>query len=329
MEYGEGVNPFYYSLCSTLVFAATSSPIQVIQTRLQTSVAKSILKSKLEPNSALSLEHADLLQARKRGIFRECRNIVKETGMRGYFRGAVPNMIGLSLLSPVMDTLLSKNANKYEIALFSMGMAFTAHPIFALRNQRIMCPTLVPQFHGFSYKSLLNHMVLSKTFFTGAVAFTTMTVAYDTSASSPDAELFDMKEENMDKNFDAVMKEVPKRILPLVAAFILTYPFQTISSNQNILALHTKESMFNVAKQIIQMRGISGLYAGFGTSLLKMFPLWLSAGSVFTLMYLKAIGIVAKETSKESDMSISQMLNNPQEAERRLKQNYEEKQNKK
>ena len=96
------------------------------------------------------------------------------------------------------------------------------------------------------------------------------------------------------------MKEFPKLILPIVAAFILTYPFQTISSNQNILALHTKESMFNVAKQIIQMRGISGLCAGFGTSLLKMFPMWLSAGSVFTLMYLKAIGIVAKETSKES-----------------------------
>ena len=247
--------------------------------------------------------------------------------MRGYFRGAVPNMIGLSLLSPVMDYLLSKNANKYEIALFSMGMAFTAHPIFALRNQRIMCPTLVPQFHGFSYKSLLNHMVLSKTFFTGAVAFTTMSVAYDTSVGSPDTEFFDMTKEKIEKNFD-VMKEFPKLILPIVAAFILTYPFQTISSNQNILALHTKESMFNVAKQIIQMRGISGLYAGFGTSLLKMFPMWLSAGSVFTLMYLKAIGIVAKETSKESDMSISQMLNNPQEAERRLKQNYEEKQNK-
>ena len=60
MEYGDGVNPFYYSLCSTLVYAATSSPIQFIQTRLQTSVAKSILKSKLEPNSVLSLEHADL-----------------------------------------------------------------------------------------------------------------------------------------------------------------------------------------------------------------------------------------------------------------------------
>ena len=160
--------------------------------------ASLILKSKLEPNS---LEHADLLQARKRGIFRECRNIVKETGMRGYFRGVVPNMIGLSLLSPVMDSLLSKNANKYEIALFSMGMAFTAHPIFALRNQRIMCPTLVPQFHGFSYKSLLNHMVLSKTFFTGAVAFTTMSVAYDTSVGSPDTEFFDMTKEKIEKKF--------------------------------------------------------------------------------------------------------------------------------
>lgn len=250
-------NPLPFIAATKAGFAVFGAPLFVIQTRLQSTTALSILN-----NQATA----------KNTFLEEFRAVAKNEGFKGFFRGFIPTTCLILFTSTAYQLILpSENRTLAVTASTGCALALITHPVWLLRNQFVVLPTLSNVACESSYGGVMKNMVAKKTFFTGAAAFVLGGLIFKVS-TKPTSKQLEKKE--------------PTAIAGLgVASYMVTYPLMTIACNQNILALQTKETFIDVAKRIYELRGFKGFYDGLGTRLMFFVPttIALAVYGVFTM----------------------------------------------
>jgi hypothetical protein len=249
-------------------YRGLASPLDVIITRSQAYHGCSqLLSSKLIARSELALP-------RCRGVF-GIQQIVNQEGIRALYRGLIPGSV-YSILQYSLFSLLwqrqtfSENQSGQSSHTMVNWLMFPAllasiHSIQVYRTQSVM-----EGFFSFN-APVLRRFLRNGRVYSGAFAMVA-SATISTTSFYPLISYHTNTEREL---------QLPLIALSALIGQIMSYPLETISVNQQLIALSKKESLVQVCKGIYSTSGLAGFYGGFFVSLARILP----AFATFSLVH--------------------------------------------
>jgi len=262
-----------------LGYSLLASPLQVIQTRMQATLA-------VEHLSTGGL-FSNTFQ--RSGLVTCFTNITKEQGIRGFYKGFVPFTTITMIESLALSSVAPKNATQMQLIAAGTAITFFYFPLLHFRTVSILAPNIGVEnncksiFRAVSSKSALFSGIFAYTLFSQGDAISNLFYEIGKPEFSDDI--------GGDENFDKSLEFFKKAAIVMPIVYMTCYPLQTVSVYQQIYGVHNKpENIISVVKRIYQTRGICGFYAGLSADILKIFPLSLTVAG--------AVGIIINSESK-------------------------------
>mmetsp|Transcript_13035 Transcript_13035/g.16322 ORF Transcript_13035/g.16322 Transcript_13035/m.16322 type:complete len:164 (-) Transcript_13035:1194-1685(-) len=141
-----------------------------------------------------------------------------------------------------------------------MVVATVLFPLLVARTQFIFSPMISPKPEPF--RGLVKNMWHQRSLFTGLYAYMGYVFSENLHRSAVESV----------EDLDKVVPQIATEFAIGCGTYILSYPFLTVSTNQQLLAAIEKRSLVDTARLIWNYRGLTGFYDGFGVHLLKIIP---------------------------------------------------------
>lgn len=237
---------------TSIVYSLLVCPLDVIITRKQSvpSVVK-IIRGDRQLRKVFSFAKAS--------NFRHAQKLYVKDGILGLYRGFLPLTAYTVINGTIYSYLVRKEKSPFTLAIQYLLLLSFTQPLLVFKNQYVIESLLHQPVRENITPLIHQNMIKSRTFLSGIIP------------------LFIYNEFGQRITTDKVPKTFSDFIQPFIigtSSLFAFYPFYTISTNQQILAISKeKRSFVRTTKLIFETSGWQGFYAGFGLHIAKIFPM--------------------------------------------------------